>query len=145
MASNRTIAINLTGPFLLTCAVLLHMIARHSGVINNTASESSLRGGTGGPAYTTSKHGLVGLARSWMLHYRLSCPSEPSFPSLPLSEAPRNELLGALHPERDREDITWFHPLHQWLVERPHEGKWVRCRMWHPLSLKEPVLAQVDG
>src|SRR5712692_3427118 len=58
------------GPFLLTCAVLPHMIARHSGVINNTASESSLRGGTGGPVYTTSKHGLVGLARSVAFFHR---------------------------------------------------------------------------
>src|SRR6266849_1906863 len=35
--------------------------------------------------------------------------------------------LGALHPERDREDIAWFHQLHQWLIERSHEGKRVRC------------------
>jgi hypothetical protein len=41
-----------------------------------------------------------------MLYYRLSCPSEPSFPSLQLSGEPRNELLGSLHPERDREDIA---------------------------------------
>src|SRR6266566_7179035 len=61
------------------------------------------------------------------------------------SPGPRNVLLGALHPERDREDITRFHPLDQWLIERLHEGKRVRCRLWHPLSLKEPVLAQVDG
>src|SRR6266568_2738604 len=80
-----------------------------------------------------------------MVHSRLSCPSEPSFPSLPLSGEPFNELLGALYPERDREDIAWSHPLHPWLIERPHERKWVRCRLWHPLPLKEPVLAQVDG
>ncbi len=30
-------------------------------------------------------------------------------------------MLGALHPERDREDIAWFHSLHKWLVERPHD------------------------
>src|SRR5260221_2008354 len=80
-----------------------------------------------------------------MLHSRLSCPSEPSFPSLPLSGEPFNELLGAVHQERDRKDIAWSHPLHPWLIERPHERKWVRCRLWHPLALKEPVLAQVDG
>src|SRR6266581_3532760 len=61
------------------------------------------------------------------------------------SPGPRNVLLGALHPERDREDITRFHPLDQWLIERLHEGKRVRCRLRHPLPLKKPVLAQVDG
>src|SRR6266571_8928780 len=80
-----------------------------------------------------------------MLYYRLSCPSEPSFPSLQLSGEPCSELLGALHPERDREDIAWFYPLHEWLIERSQEGKGVRCRLWHTLSFKEPVLAQVDG
>ena len=54
-------------------------------------------------------------------------------------------MLGALHPERDREDIAWFHALHQWLVERTHERKRVRCRLRQTLPLKEPVLAQVDG
>ncbi len=28
---------------------------------------------------------------------------------------------------------------------RPHKGKRVRCRLRHTLSLKEPVLAQVNG
>ena len=62
-----------------------------------------------------------------------------------LSGEPRSSLLGALHPEGDREDIAWFYPLHEWLIERSHEGKGVRCRLWHTLSFKELVLAQVDG
>jgi len=62
-----------------------------------------------------------------------------------LSGEPRSSLLGALHPERDREDIAWFYPLHEWLIERSQEGKGVRCRLWHTLPLEEQVLAQVDG
>jgi hypothetical protein len=54
-------------------------------------------------------------------------------------------MLGALHAERDREDIAWFHPLHKWLIERLHEGKRIGCRPRHILPLKELVLAQVDG
>ena len=61
------------------------------------------------------------------------------------SQGPRNVLLGALHPERDRKDIAWFHLLHQGLIELPQVGKRVRCCLWHTLPLKEPVLAQVDG
>src|SRR5712691_3453763 len=80
-----------------------------------------------------------------MLDYRLSCPGEPSFPSLQLLREPRNELLGALHSECDREDIAWFYPLHKWLIERLNEGKRVRYRLRDTLPFKELVLAQVDG
>src|SRR6266571_6168096 len=80
-----------------------------------------------------------------MPYYRFPGSSESPFSMPRLSGEPRNELLGALHPECDREDIAWFHSLHQWLIERPHEGKRVRCRLRHTLPLKEPVLAQVDG
>jgi len=80
-----------------------------------------------------------------MLDYWLSCQGKPAFPSLQLLREPHNELLGALHPECDREDIAWFHSLHKWLIERPHEGKRVRYRLRHTLTLKELVLAQVEG
>jgi len=65
---DRVIAVNLTAPFLLMRAVLPDMLARRSGTIVNIASEGALRGGAAGPAYTTSKHGLVGLTRNtaWM-------------------------------------------------------------------------------
>jgi hypothetical protein len=67
---------------------------------------------------------------------------------LPVAPALRRAtqlMLGALHPERDREDIAWFHSLHQWFIERPHEGKWVCCQLWHSLSFKELVLSEVGG
>ena len=68
--------------------------------------------------------------------------------TLPVAPAFRRAtqlILRALHPEGDCEDIAWFHSLHKWLIERPQEGKRVRCRLRHTLPLKEPVLAQVDG
>src|SRR5438270_5476762 len=80
-----------------------------------------------------------------MLDYRFSCPGEPSFPSLQLLRELRTELLGALHPERDREDIASFYPLYEWLIERPHKGKWIRYWLLDTLPLKELVLAQVEG
>jgi NAD(P)-dependent dehydrogenase (short-subunit alcohol dehydrogenase family) len=60
----RVLRINLTGPFLVTHAVLPHMLSRGSGVIVNTASEAGIRGGAAGAAYTASKHGVIGLTRS---------------------------------------------------------------------------------
>jgi NAD(P)-dependent dehydrogenase (short-subunit alcohol dehydrogenase family) len=66
----RVMRVNLTAPFLLTRAVLPHMLARSKGVIVNTASEAGLRGSAAGTAYTVSKHGVVGLTRSIAIMYR---------------------------------------------------------------------------
>ncbi|MFF5844153.1 SDR family NAD(P)-dependent oxidoreductase [Streptomyces massasporeus] len=66
----RVLAVNLTAPFLLTRAVLPHMIAAGGGAIVTTASEASLRGSAAGTAYTASKHGVLGLTRSLAVMYR---------------------------------------------------------------------------
>ncbi|MEV6162516.1 glucose 1-dehydrogenase [Streptomyces sp. NPDC052052] len=69
---DRVIRVNLTAPFLLTRAVLPHMLAAGRGVIVNTASEAGFRGSAAGPAYTASKHGVVGLTKSLAVMYRKS-------------------------------------------------------------------------
>ncbi|GAB3956071.1 SDR family NAD(P)-dependent oxidoreductase [Streptomyces sparsus] len=66
----RVIRINLTAPFLLTRAVLPHMLAAGHGSIVFTASEAGLRGGAAGAAYTASKHGIVGLVKNLAVMYR---------------------------------------------------------------------------
>ncbi|MGW2051702.1 SDR family NAD(P)-dependent oxidoreductase [Streptomyces sp. NPDC001858] len=66
----RVIRVNLTAPFLLTRAVLPHMLAAGKGAIVSTASEAGLRGGAAGAAYTASKHGVVGLTKSLAVMYR---------------------------------------------------------------------------
>ncbi|WP_344971456.1 glucose 1-dehydrogenase [Streptosporangium fragile] len=60
----RVLRVNLTGTFLVTHAVLPHMLRQGGGVIVNTASEAGIRGGAAGAAYTASKHGVVGLTKS---------------------------------------------------------------------------------
>jgi len=65
----RCLRVNLTAPFLLTRAVLPHMLAAGTGSIVNVASEAGLRGGAAGAAYTASKHGAVGLTRSTAFMY----------------------------------------------------------------------------
>ncbi|NUR61720.1 MAG: glucose 1-dehydrogenase [Catenulispora sp.] len=60
----RVLRINLTGTFLVTHAVLPHMLRQGGGAIVNTASEAGIRGGVAGVAYTASKHGVVGLTKS---------------------------------------------------------------------------------
>lgn len=60
----RVIATNLTGPFLLTRAVLPLMLDRGSGVIINVASVAANVGLPDRAAYCASKAGLVGLTRA---------------------------------------------------------------------------------
>jgi NAD(P)-dependent dehydrogenase (short-subunit alcohol dehydrogenase family) len=60
----RVLRVNLTGTFLVTRAVLPHMLTQGGGAIVNTASEAGIRGGAAGVAYTASKHGVVGLTRN---------------------------------------------------------------------------------
>ncbi|WP_433189323.1 SDR family NAD(P)-dependent oxidoreductase [Actinoallomurus sp. CA-150999] len=66
----RVIRINLTAPFMLTRAVLPHMLAAGRGSVVFTASEAGLRGGAAGAAYTASKHGIVGLVKNLAVMYR---------------------------------------------------------------------------
>ncbi|KND39659.1 SDR family NAD(P)-dependent oxidoreductase [Streptomyces acidiscabies] len=66
----RLLRINLTAPFLLTRAVLPHMLAAGRGSIVFTASEAALRGSAAGAAYTAAKHGVVGLTKSLAVMYR---------------------------------------------------------------------------
>lgn len=68
----RVLRINLTAPFLLTRALLPHMLRQEHGVIVNVASEAGLRGGAGGIAYTAAKHGVVGMTKSLAAAYRMA-------------------------------------------------------------------------
>ncbi|MEV4582083.1 SDR family oxidoreductase [Nonomuraea jabiensis] len=61
---DRVLRVNLTGTFLVTHAVLPHLLRQGGGAIVNTASEAGIRGGAAGAAYTASKHGVVGLTKS---------------------------------------------------------------------------------
>ena len=62
---NAVLEVNLRGPFLGTKHAARHMIARgEGGRIINIASQAAKSGFAFAAAYTSSKHGLVGLTRS---------------------------------------------------------------------------------
>jgi NAD(P)-dependent dehydrogenase (short-subunit alcohol dehydrogenase family) len=61
---NRTLAVNLTGPFLTCREFGKAMLERGSGSIVNVASVAGLLGISDRAAYNASKHGLVGLTRT---------------------------------------------------------------------------------
>jgi NAD(P)-dependent dehydrogenase (short-subunit alcohol dehydrogenase family) len=59
----KILAINLDGAFLTLRAALPDMIAAGWGRVIGVSSIAGLRGLKGAPAYTASKHGLIGLIR----------------------------------------------------------------------------------
>ena len=69
---DRTIAVNLTGAFNCTHALLPIMRKQHDGLIIHVSSVSGKWGDVSGAAYQASKHGLVGLAYATMLEERLN-------------------------------------------------------------------------
>jgi 3-hydroxybutyrate dehydrogenase len=60
---NRLLGVLLTGPFLLTQAVLPSMRRQKWGRIINISSVNGKRGDPGKVAYCSAKHGLIGLTR----------------------------------------------------------------------------------
>jgi len=61
----RTIATNLTAPFILTREVGRAMVQRGAGKVIFTGSLLSFQGGILVPSYTASKHGVAGLVKAF--------------------------------------------------------------------------------
>ncbi|KAJ5922404.1 Glucose/ribitol dehydrogenase [Penicillium verrucosum] len=68
---DRVMAINLTAPALLSKLAVRNMLAqpKPDGRIINIVSVAGKAGWAGGAAYTTSKHGLVGLTKNIAAYY----------------------------------------------------------------------------
>lgn len=66
---DRVFAVNVKAVFRLTNAVLPGMLAQGGGVIVNVASVSATVAGGGGPAYTASKHAVLGFTRQLAYEY----------------------------------------------------------------------------
>ncbi len=66
---DKTMAVNLRGIWLCMKNEIPEMLKHQKGVIINCASVAGLNGFAGLPAYTASKHGIVGLTKSSALEY----------------------------------------------------------------------------
>lgn len=66
----RVIGVNLTVPTRMIRAVLPFMKEKKNGSIINVASKAAVSGAAAGLAYTTSKHGLLGVTKhtAWRFH-----------------------------------------------------------------------------
>jgi NAD(P)-dependent dehydrogenase (short-subunit alcohol dehydrogenase family) len=65
----RIIAVNLTGPFLMSKACLPHMLHPQGGNIVNVASNAGLMGAAYSAAYCSSKGGLILLTKALAVEY----------------------------------------------------------------------------
>jgi NAD(P)-dependent dehydrogenase (short-subunit alcohol dehydrogenase family) len=65
----HVIDVNLTGTWLAMRAELGPMVRQGSGAVVNIASVAGLRASHGMPAYTASKHGVVGLTKAAAMEY----------------------------------------------------------------------------
>lgn len=66
---DRVVEVNLRGNFFISKAIIPHMIDNGGGRLIFIASIAGLIGGHGGAAYTTTKHGLVGLCKQITFNY----------------------------------------------------------------------------
>jgi NAD(P)-dependent dehydrogenase (short-subunit alcohol dehydrogenase family) len=105
----RVVAVNLTGAFLLSKRAIPGMLERGHGVIVNTSSVSGLRGGRGGVAYASAKHGLIGLTTHLGSTYGAQgircnaiCPGPTDAGSIATAAVPLGPL-GQRVLQRDRE------------------------------------------
>lgn len=65
----RTLAVNVTGPFLTIRAAIPHMLHPHGGSIVNVAASAGLRGAAYAAAYCASNGGLIMLTKALAVEY----------------------------------------------------------------------------
>lgn len=90
----RVLAVNLTGAFLVSRAVVPAMLGRQGPSIVHVSSQYGLVGGAGFPAYCAAKAGLVGLTRAMAVDHagegirvNCVCPGPTDTPMLRRSTA----------------------------------------------------------
>jgi NAD(P)-dependent dehydrogenase (short-subunit alcohol dehydrogenase family) len=107
----RVFAINVTGVFLCMKYELREMLRTGGGTIVNTASITGLIGWRGAPAYSASKHAVVGLTQTAALEYarkgiRINavCPG--------VITTPMGERVASENPA-SRDKLVALHPMHR--------------------------------
>src|SRR5699024_2070510 len=105
---------NVKGTYLVTNAILPHMLANKSGVIVNMASIAGLVGGGGGAAYTASKHAIIGYTKQLALDYsRAGIRANAIAPGA--IKTPMNEM-----------DFAGDGEMAEWVANETPAGRWAK-------------------
>ncbi|MCX8095689.1 MAG: 3-oxoacyl-[acyl-carrier-protein] reductase [Caldisericia bacterium] len=94
---DKVIAVNLTGTFNLTKAVIPFMYEKESGVIINVSSVVAIYGNIGQTNYIASKAGVIGLTKGWAKEFgkkgiRVNCVA-PGFIKTPMTEKVPDKVI----------------------------------------------------
>lgn len=123
---DRTLAINLTGVWLCMKAEIPHML-KHGGSIVNTSSNFGLVGSFGMPAYSASKHGIIGLTKTAALEYAESGLRVNAICPGPV-ETPMGDKIRETQPEMAEQIIEAI------------KQREPMCRMGQPNEIAEAVI-----
>lgn len=141
----RTLAINLKGPWLMARAAIPALRQRGGGAIVNIASVQGLASEKNVMAYSTSKHGLIGLTRSMAVDFasqsiRVNCVC-PGTVDTPLV---RNIIDQDADPARLEQFLNQMHPVGR--IARPAEiGEVVAFLASPRASFMTGSVVTVDG
>lgn len=114
---------NVKGTYLVTNAIMPHMLQRKSGVILNMASIAGLVAGGGGAAYTASKHAIVGYTKQLDYDYcRQGIRANAIAP-------------GAIHTPMNQADFEGDGAMAKWVAEETPAGRWAQPEEVASLSL----------
>lgn len=127
---HQTIAVNLTGVYYVTKAVVPTMLDQKWGRIINIASIASKIGGKYIGAYNASKHGVLGLTRSLAVelapHITVNAIC-PAYVDTPMTDATIDNITSRTGMSREEAIGT--------LVERSPQGRLVQCEEITALAL----------
>lgn len=98
-AFDRVIAVNVKGAYLSLRAALPHLIARGGGSVVLTSSVAGMVAVPGTAAYVTSKHALLGLARTAALEYAAHHIRVNTLNPAPVRSRMMNSIEAGLSPQ----------------------------------------------